>query len=54
MKLISVDNLKENDIIANSVMTDDFQILLNKGTILKAEYIDKLKELGIREVYIED
>lgn len=54
MKLTNVDNLNENDIIANSVMTDDFQILLNKGTILKAEYIDKLKELGIREVYIED
>lgn len=54
MKLTNVDYLKENDIIANSVMTDDFHILLNKGTKLKQEYIEKLKELGIREVYIED
>lgn len=54
MKLTDVDCLKENDIIADSVMTDDFQILLSKGAVLKAEYIDKLKELGIREVYIED
>ena len=54
MKLISVDFLKENDIIAEPVMSDNFQILLGKGTLLKNEYIPKLKELGIYEVYIED
>lgn len=54
LKLTEVSRLKENQIVAEPVMTDDFQILLNKGTILKSEYIDKLKELGIREVYIED
>lgn len=54
MKLTDIDCLKENDIIADSVMTDDFQILLCKGAVLKKEYIDKLKELGIQEVYIED
>lgn len=54
MKLISVDFLKENDIIAEPVMSDDLQILLGKGTLLKNEYILKLKELGICEVYIED
>ncbi len=54
LKLTDVDKLKENSIIAEPVMTDDFQILLNKGTVLKSDYIDKLKELGVREVYIED
>jgi HD-GYP domain-containing protein (c-di-GMP phosphodiesterase class II) len=54
LKLTDVDCLKENDIIASPVMTNEFQILLSKGTILKKEYIDKLKELGISEVYIED
>lgn len=54
MKLTSVDFLKENDIIAEPVMSDDLQILLGKGTLLKKEYILKLKELGINEVYIED
>ena len=54
MKLTSVDFLKENDIIAEPVMSDDLQILLGKGTLLKSEYILKLKELGISEVYIED
>lgn len=54
LKLTNVNCLKENDIIAEPVMTDDYQILLNKGAVLKAEYINILKELGIREVYIED
>lgn len=54
MKLTEVNCLKEEDVIADSVMTDDFQILLNKGAILKTEYIDKLKELGIKEVYIAE
>lgn len=54
MKLTSVDFLKENDMIAEPVMSDDLQILLGKGTLLKKEYILKLKELGIDEVYIED
>lgn len=54
LKLTDVDKLKVNSIIAEPVMTDDFQILLNKGTVLKSDYIDKLKELGVREVYIED
>lgn len=54
LKLTDVNNLKENNIIAEPVMTDDFQVLLSRGTVLKTEYIDKLVELGIREVYIED
>lgn len=54
MKLTCVNSLKENDIIAEPVMSDDLQILLGKGTLLKNDYILKLKELGIYEVYIED
>lgn len=54
MKLTFVDLLKENDIIAEPVMSDDLQVLLGKGTLLKNEYILKLKELGVSEVYIED
>ncbi|MCH5280396.1 MAG: HD domain-containing protein [Lachnospiraceae bacterium] len=54
MKLIEVDWLKENDVIAEPVMTSDYMILLNKGTIIKQDYLDKLKELDIKEVYIED
>lgn len=54
MKLIEMDRLKENDVIAESIMTNDYRVLLSKGTIIKQEYLDKLKELDINEVYIED
>lgn len=54
MRLENINCLKENDVIAEPVMTNDFQILLSRGTVLKAEYIDKLRELQIQEVYIED
>ena len=54
MRPVNVNELKENQIIAEHVLTDDFQVLLSKGTVLKKEYIDKLKEMDIFEVYIED
>lgn len=54
MKLVGIEQLRENDIIADPVMTDDFQILLGRDTVLKAEYIEKLKDIGIQEVFIEE
>lgn len=54
MKLCSVDELKGNEILDKAVMTSDYQILLSGGTQLRAEYIDKLKELDITEVFIRD
>lgn len=54
MKLVGIEQLRENDVIADLVMTADFQILLGRGTVLKADYIEKLRDLGIREVYIEE
>lgn len=54
MKLIPVEELKEGDIIANDVLLDDYTVVLSKGTIIKAPYIDKLRELEVYTVYIEE
>lgn len=54
MKICRLEDLVENDIIAKPVMTDDYQVLLSEGTILKKEYIVKLKEFYIHEVYIKE
>lgn len=54
MKIRKVAELKENDVLARAVMTDDYQILLSEGVILKKEYIKKLKEFYIQDVYIEE
>ncbi len=54
MKLIKIDQLNEGDILDQDIMTRDFQVLLGRGTVLKKEYIEKLKELGIAEIYIRE
>ena len=53
MKLKSVNLLKGNEILARPVMTKNYSELLAVGTVLKPEYIEKLKELNIQEVYIK-
>ncbi len=54
MKLCKVNNLAENTVLARPVMTEDYQVLLAEGTVLKKEYIEKMKEFFIQEVYIEE
>lgn len=54
MKIIEVDKLVGNEISASPILTNDYQVLIGKGTVIKKEYIEKLKELNISEVYIED
>ena len=54
MKLYNVDNIPENGILAKDVMLDSNTILLNEGTVLQPNYVDKLKSLGIFHVYIAD
>lgn len=54
MKLVTVDNLKDGDVLARDVMLEDYTILLTKGTIIKDEFIKKLQDLSIVTVYIED
>ncbi len=54
MRLCKVENLTEGDILARAVFAMDFRILLSEETRLSADYIEKLKSLGISEVYIHD
>jgi HD-GYP domain-containing protein (c-di-GMP phosphodiesterase class II) len=54
MKLITVEDLKEGDIIANDVLLEDYTVVISKGTVVKDQYIEKLRELGIFTVYIEE
>lgn len=54
MRLCKVDYLRRADVLAKDVVTTKYNILLPAGTVLKREYIEKLKELNIREVYIKE
>jgi len=54
MRKVLVDKVKEGMILARTLHSNDGNILLNAGIILKNSYIAKFRDLGIREVYIED
>ena len=54
MKLVTVEDLQEGDILAKDVLLEDYTVLLGKGTVIKNDYIDKLRELSISTVYIEE
>lgn len=54
MKVCKVDDLTGTETLAKDVMTPEYQVLLSVGMMLKQEYIDKLRELDIKEVYIKE
>lgn len=54
MRICKIEELKGNEVLDKAIMTQDFQILLSGGTVLKQDYIEKLKELNIEEVYIKE
>ncbi|QCX33045.1 HD-GYP domain-containing protein [Caloramator sp. E03] len=54
MRLISLQRAKEGDVLAQSVFGVDGCLLLKEGVALNRKYINKLIDLGIVYVYIED
>lgn len=54
MRLCKVGNLTGKETLAKDVITSEYHILLSSGTPLKQDYIQKLKELHIQEVYVRD
>ena len=54
MKIVSVNELKGNEIAAQVILTSDYQMILPAGFQIKVKYIDKLLSLGIAKVYIKD
>ena len=54
MKLVKVSDLKGNEKLAKHILTESGSELMAKGTIIKVDYIDKLLQLGIEQVFIED
>lgn len=54
MKICLIKDITGGEILAKPIYTDDYIELLAQGVILKKEYIPRLQELGIKEVYIEE
>ena len=54
MKQVSVDNLKENDILAFPILSHSGTVLINSDVALTDELIERAINLGVRTVYIKD
>lgn len=54
MKLVELNTLAEGKTLARAIVTEEYNELLPKGIVLKKEYIEKLSDLGVKEVYIEE
>ena len=54
MRCKTLDELVGNEILARDILTEDFQTILPAGATLKPAYIEKLKELNIAKVYIQE
>ncbi|MCR4788820.1 MAG: HD domain-containing protein [Lachnospiraceae bacterium] len=54
MKLCKVSDLKGGEILAKPIITNDYKVLLSEETILRKDYVQKLIDLEITEVYIKD
>lgn len=54
MRLVSVDNLKPELLLARSIFDSFGRVLLRKGTSLTVSYIQRLKDLHYKSVYVDD
>lgn len=54
MRVISVDSVKGHELLAKDILNDNHAVLMTAGTTVKREYINRLKELDIEFIYVED
>ena len=54
MRKKSINLIKGNEILAKDIYSNMDTVLMVSGMVLKNEYVEKLKKLDIKYVYIED
>lgn len=54
MRLEFINRVRESDVLGKSILTNEGQVLLKAGVKLNNIYINKLKELGVFYIYVED
>lgn len=54
MRRMHIENVTPGMVLGKAIYGDNFKILLNKGVVLSAEYISRLKKRGFVKVYIDD
>lgn len=54
MRLELINRVVDGDVLGRSILSSDGKILLRAGITLTSQYINKLRELGVFYVYIDD
>lgn len=54
MRQSSINRLKQGDVLGRTIYANDGRVLLGRGIALTASYIQRLRELGITIVYVDD
>lgn len=54
MRIISVDSVIGNEVLARDILNNHDFILIKAGTVIKKDYINRLKDLNIEYIYVED
>lgn len=49
-----VEELVGDEVLARVLTTWDYQVILPEGAVIRTDYIEKLKDLGVREVCIRE
>lgn len=50
----NIADLQGDEILARPLMTWDYQVILPEGAVIRKDYIDKISELGILEIFVRE
>jgi HD-GYP domain-containing protein (c-di-GMP phosphodiesterase class II) len=54
MRIISLDSIKGNERLAKDIIGFNDSVLMTEGSVVKKGYANRLKDLGIKHIYVED
>lgn len=54
MRIVSLDSIKGNELLAKDVYSGNDALLMPAGAIVKKEYVRRLRDLSVEYLYIED
>lgn len=54
MRIISLDSIKGNERLAKDIINENETVLMTTGTLVRKEYVSRLKDLDIEYIYVED
>lgn len=54
MRIISLDSVTGNELLAKDIINYNDSVLMTSGSVVKKEYVKRLKDLNIEYIYVED